>query len=227
MPNDIEHRLGALHAFDHVPSLPDPAELRHIGTTRVRRRRAGFAVSGVVGLVIAVGAVGIGPVHLSDRHAITPATSNLKAVRSAPAIESGVVSWDGKPVAGAIVSATLLPNDATLIKIPDGQPIPTFSVGATTTSANGHYQLLLDPASVPAKFTDLTQVTMDVSVSYAGQRGAWRVSAIWCDWDGAQANWCYQGEYPTLRFNLGANPEVSGGSTLLGQAWTPLPLTTG
>ena len=151
---------------------------------------------------------------------ITPTTTTASY-----AVESGVVTWNGKPAKGATIAVSIMANSDVLTNLADGQVVPTMRIPSVTTGADGRYHVALDPMSVPAMFREGAKeiVNFQIDVWYRGQQGEWNSSAEACETNSAGAAWCVDGEstLPELSFDLGSRPTVLDKVT----ADTPQPLT--
>lgn len=227
MPVDIEDRLAALRSTGHLPSLADPADLRRTGASRTRRKRAATAIVGaacltIVGVVVALGMGGSPGGRSVNRPSVDPAAS--RPVVAGASIESGVVTYNGNPVAGATVYGVLQPVGAALGSLSVGDQVPQWTLNPVTTSADGTYHLTLDPATIPATFIDSTDVQIEVSVIYGSQEGTWGTSLKICATTAARSGWCSDEttKAPTISFDLGRKPTVLDDTNPFHHTWQPL-----
>ena len=177
-------------------------------TPRLSSRRLPRAASIAIALLAVVGMGQLTGCAGGQKPApITPTTTTVR-----DAVESGMVTWNGKPAQGATVAVSIVANSDVESKLADGQTLPTIPIPPVTTGADGRYHVALDPASVPAMFREGANeiVNFQIDVSYRGQQGEWNSTAQACEPPSAGGDWCVDGEsiHPQLSFDLGSRPTV-------------------
>ena len=112
------------------------------------------------------------------------------APSSAHAIARGILAMNGAPARDADVVAVAWPNQGTMLTLREGDAVPTYVLGRTTTNTKGAFAIDVDPATVPA--------------TYRGEAGAVDVELVFGD--AARES----------RWNYTANPDNAGGWTVSG-----------
>ncbi|WP_133794929.1 hypothetical protein [Actinokineospora alba] len=136
-----------------------------------------------------------------------------------PVVATGTITRDSKPIGGASVVARIWPNGEQLNALPEGAKVDLREMARIRADHNGNFQVVLDPAQVPATHRDKEgRVAVELLTNSGDQHISWHFSAFESSHDAREStakSWSTPAaaakgsQAPaTFRFDFGSTPSV-------------------
>jgi hypothetical protein len=227
----FDQLIDSIRDDGDLAPLAQASSLRADGHRRTVVARSAGAVAALVivaGLTAAITVTGSRSVNVPTATAPATPVATVSAAIPRFALETGIVTVNGKPVAGAQIEIEIQPKGSVMSALKVGQAVPTEQVGPVTSGIDGRYSISIEPGDIASKFRtgSVDQVNFEIDVTLAGKYYMWNVPAQRCVGSASTKRyWCGddgQGAPPTLDFELGTTPRVRDNT--MNHTWQPLPV---